>query len=287
MHLYDKYIDHFGYKKPQQEQIKRILNCAHMRLAPDSHHLLSFEDFKPYFYKGITGIFLHDYDLAAIKAYDLILELQNQRQYRTRFGINPYPVGNKFPIIVTNSDEMEKWLQIVTIPNAFFLEYRGLMSNKALYRLCNENRRMALQVYYNISYGCSSEDDFFINRLPKIFLQALFLRRQSLKILLKYEDNFFITPELEKFIELLNCLLSFSWHEDFIPRVQSLYAFCSSNAKLHYTSWAFRNVTVTTEEARDVFQYMREHNYNLFKQFYELDSIIYKEGELVDEWKRD
>ena len=35
MHLYDKYITHFGKKPAEQAQIKRILNCAHIRLAPD------------------------------------------------------------------------------------------------------------------------------------------------------------------------------------------------------------------------------------------------------------
>jgi hypothetical protein len=54
---------------------KRVLNCAHMRLAPDGEHLLRSEDFNAYFHKGITGIFLHDYDLAAIKAYDLVSEI--------------------------------------------------------------------------------------------------------------------------------------------------------------------------------------------------------------------
>lgn len=287
MHIYDRYIDHFGRKPAELTQIKRILNCAHMRLAPDSVHLLSFESLKPYFYKGISGIFLHDYDLAKLQAYDLILALQNQRKFITRHGINPYPVGNKYPIKVYDSNELAQWLKIVTIPNAFCLEYKGLIADDVLSALCRENQRMARQIYYNIAYGCSSEDDFFINRLPKIFIQALFLRRQGIKILLKYDEGFFITPELEKFIELLNCWLSFKWQEDFIPRRQTLYQFCASNKRLHYINWAFQNVTVSTEESRDIFQYIREHNYNLFKMFYELDSIIFEGGKLVDEWRRD
>ena len=44
MHIYDKYISHFGKKPAEQAQIKRILNCAHMRIAPDSEHLLSLEE---------------------------------------------------------------------------------------------------------------------------------------------------------------------------------------------------------------------------------------------------
>ena len=42
MHLYDQYINNFGKRPGEQNQIKRILNCAHMRLAPDSKNLLPF-----------------------------------------------------------------------------------------------------------------------------------------------------------------------------------------------------------------------------------------------------
>ena len=166
-----------------------------MRLAPDSQSLLSFEELQPYFNK-VSGIFLHDYDLASLNAYDLILKLQNQREFRTKPGINPYPVGNKFPIKIYSSEELEKWYKIVTIPNAFFLEYYGIMSDKILYHLCLENKRMARQIYYNVTYGCSTENEFLIDRLPKIFVQVLFLRTAGVKILLNYDNEFLKTKEL-------------------------------------------------------------------------------------------
>lgn len=285
MHVYDRYVDHFGRTQKDINQIKRILNCAHMRLAPDSQNLLSFETLQEYFKDKVSGIFLHDYDLASLKAYDLIKRLQDQREFKTKLGVNPYPVGNKYPIKIYSSDELQKWLQIVVIPEAFFLEYYGLMSDKVLNNLCLENRRMARQVYYNITWGCSSENDFFINRLPKILFQTLFLRRSDIKILLTYEENFFVTKELENLVELLNCWLSFTWQEDWLPARQTLYNFCYSNAHLHYTNWAFQNVTLSVQETRDIFQYVRENNYDLFKLFYEIDYVIYKGGRFVDGWE--
>ena len=283
MHIYDQYIKYFGKKNAEQTQIKRILNCAHMRLAPDSKNLLSFEELQPYFNK-VSGIFLHDYDLASLKAYDLILKLQNQREYRTRNGINPYPVGNKFPIKIYSSEELSKWYKIVTIPNAFFLEYYGLMSDEALYKLCMENRRMARQVYYNITHGCSTENDFVMNRLPKIFVQVLFLRIAGIKILLNYDNEFLKTKELQDLIELLNCWLSFEWKSNFAPHSQPLYKFCRDNAYFHYTTWEFLTIKLTFDEIRNSFQYIREHNYDLFKMFYEWDEVKYKGGKIVNEW---
>jgi len=285
MHIYDKYVNYFGRTQTEITQIKRILNCAHMRLAPDSENLLSFDELNKNIYKGITGIFLHDYDLAGLKAYDLIKKLQDQREFKTKMGINPYPVGNKYPIKIYSSDELKKWMQITVIPEAFFLEYYGLMEDETLNQLCLDNRRMARQIYYNVSWGCSSENDFLMNRASKILLQALFLRRADIKILLTYDEKFFVTKELEDFIKLLNCWIGFHWHENFLPARQTLYNFCYDNAHLHDTMWAFHHIRLDVEEMRNTFQYIREKNYGLFKLFYEVDYIIYKGGKFVDGWE--
>lgn len=284
MHIYDKYLDHFGRKPAEIAQIKRILNCAHLRLAPDSQRILPFNELTRNFINRPTGIMLHDYDLAALHPYDTILELQNQRHFISKEGINPYPVGNKYPIRITSSEELEKWLGIVVIPNAFFLEYCGIMEDSTLYNLCQENERMARQVYYNVTYDCTDETDFLIRVLPKIYVQSLFLRKAGIKILLKYDTNVLITEELKNLIDLLNCVISFKWQEDFLPKKQTLYDFCRSNKKLHYCSWAFQTVRLSIDQIRDIFQYIRENNYELFKQFYQWDSVIFHGGKFINEW---
>lgn len=285
MHIYDQYADHFGRKGAELSQIKRILNCAHIRLAPDSKNILTMDELQPNFDNRVSGIFLHDYDLAGLKAYDRILELSNQREFKTKEGINPYPIGNKFPIRVYSSEELAQWSKIKTIPGAFFLEYYGLMDDKVLYNLCLDNQRMAKQIWYNVSYGCSSENDFLMNRLEKIFVQVLFLRRANVKILLNYDDKIIVTKELQDLIELLNTWLRFSYTKSFAPHTQNLYKFCRDNAYFHYTSWAFQTVTLTVEEMRDVFQFIRERNYNLFKMFYEWDEVKFDGRYFVNEWE--
>lgn len=75
-----------------------------------------------------TGIIFHDYDLARIKdAYDIIYKLSQTRHFVTKKGINPYSVGNKFPIQVTSPEELQKWLKVIAMPNLFSLQYNGLM----------------------------------------------------------------------------------------------------------------------------------------------------------------
>ena len=285
MHLYDQYITHFGRTEPELKQIKRILNCAHIRLAPDSHNLLSVEELKPNFEDKVSGIFLHDYDLTALKAQDLIQELSNQRTFKTKEGINPYPIGNKYPIKVYSPEDMAAWTKITTIPGALFLEYNGLMDDKVLYDLCMDNQRMAKQILYNITGGCSSENEFLMNRLSKIFIQVLFLRRANIKILLTYDEQIVVTKELRDLIDLFNLWLVFSYQKDFAPHTQSLYMFCRSVSYKTLIFWNLRKITISVEQMRDSFQFVREHNYDLFKMFYEWDEVKFDGRYIVNEWE--
>lgn len=80
--------------------------------------------------------------------------------------------------------------------------------------------------------------------------------------------------------------MGMTWQNDFLPGSQTLYRFVLAHSKLQFKRWTFKHVSLTTDEIRNVFQYIREHNYELFKMFYELDSIIYDGGKLVNEWHR-
>lgn len=285
MHIYDKYLKYFNPKPTNQRILKRILNCTHMRLAPDSEHILPMETLNRSLVANPSGIILHDYDLASLKPYDILSEFQNQRKYVIRDEIKPYPIGNKYPIKVTSPEELKKWLGIVIIPGAFSLEYCGLMSDETLYNLCVENEKAARQIYYNISYGCESQKDFLMRVLPKIYVQVLFLRKVGIKILLKYDDEFMMDEELKNFIGLLNCFIKFKYKPHMIPRRQTLYNFCKRSPNLHYKTWTFKAVDLTIEQMREAFQYIRINNYDLFKKFYEWDGVILKKGEFVDEWE--
>lgn len=289
MHLYDKFKGLFGKPTQDQQMIKHILNCAHIRLSTDEQKPKTMNQLERILACGRhTGIIFHDYDLARIPgAYDIIYDLSRTRTFKTKEGINPYAVGNKFPIQVTSSEELQKWLKIVSMPNLFCLQYNGVMDNETLYNLCTENKRMARQFYYKVDYDCSDEDQFFMERLPKIFEQVLFLRRHNTRTLLKYSQEKIMTPELRDFLDLLNYWLRFTFDEGYRKGAYTLYNFCRLNKKKAYKEWAFRWMDVTPDQMRNSFQYIRERNYELFKKFYEWDFVVYKDGGFENEWKRD
>lgn len=289
MRLYEKYASKFGNTGRERQLIKRILNCAHVRLSTDEKEPKSIEQLCRILDTGrYTGIVFHDYDLARVdKSYDIIYELSRTRRFVNKEGINPYAIGNKFPIQVFSPEELEKWLKIICIPEIFSLQYNGIIPHELLYELCTENRRMARQIWYKIDESWYGENHFLEYDLPKIFVQVLFLRRQNIKILLKYDEQKITTPELKNLLDLLNCWLHFSWTDKSIPRTQTLYHLCKHNAKLHYRSWAMMFIQIATEDIRNSFQFIRERNYELFKMFYEWDQVVFKGGEFYNEWTGD
>lgn len=289
MHLYDKYANYFSSKPGEAALFRRILNCAHIRLSNDELVPKTLNQLQRILSTArYTGIIFHDYDLGKIEnACDIIYELSTSRHYVGKPDvINPYPIGMKFPAQIYSPDELYRWLKITAIPNIFSLQYNGLMPNDLLYNLCIDNKRMARQIYYNITESCSSENQFLIQNLPEIFLQVLFLRRQKIKILLKYDEELIVTPEVKNFLELLNCWLSYAWRDGFLPTAQTLYQFCRRGANPQYIDWRYKWVTVTTDQARDCFQYFRETNYDLFEKFYLWDAVLYEGGQFINEWRR-
>ena len=164
MHVYDRYLSYFGHNNATIAVIKRILNCAHVRFETST-----FAQLKRNFIIKPTGIILHDFNLTTKNCYDALKELQNSRYYASRPDeINPYPIGNKFPIQIYSSEELQKWTTLVTIPKALCLQYNGFMSDEDLV-LLTQHERISSQLYYNITYNMKDENEL---RLPHMVVMS-------------------------------------------------------------------------------------------------------------------
>jgi hypothetical protein len=284
---YEKYFDRYGHTKHSDAIFKKILRSVHLRLAPDGEN--ADEQMIKYCLNNYPqtsgGIILHDYHPANIKnLFDILYELSNCRK---SFNNNPkpLPIGNKYPIDIYSSKELQKWIDIYPMSEVFFLRFRGLMDNEVLAEMLNKNRMFSRQIYYMIDEGCSSENDFLENRAIKIFKQLLFYRMSNTRILLKYTDGFFQTKELKFLIELWNCFGNAKWFDNFMSTTQTLYRYCSSRPHRLYRDILYRARYVNQYEMRETFQYIRIHNYELFKMFYEWDNVFLKGGEIHNAWK--
>ena len=85
---------------------------------------------------------------------------------------------------------------------------------------------------------------------------------------------------------LLNCFARWKWQNNFLPCTQTVYRFARNNGLWSYSNYWNKIFTLNVDQIRNVFYYMQANYYDLFKMFYEWDSVIYEQGEFLNEWDR-
>lgn len=277
--IYERYASYYSSTKNDMEQFKSILTATHQRLSLDGKHLDSFPFDR--LQTRYPCVILHDYDIASIEnSFDLISEICAARPKG-----RPYGIGNKYPIQIYNYQDLKKWLNITPMANLFFLQYNGALTDEEIIDLINIESTATKQVLYNFTYNCANETEFMIKVLPQIYKQALFLRRNNKKILLNIDNGFFKTKELLNLMKLINCYYGKTILNTFTPNKQTLYAYCRSKKVAYMEVSPYCKLTITKNEMRESFQYIREHNYEVFDMFYSIPSIIEKGGKLINEWE--
>lgn len=279
--IYDKYRELYGTRKRDVEEIRTILYATHVRLSLDGKTLepFPFDRLRP----RHPSIILHDYNLGQVPG---TIELLKEASSMRPSGL-PYRIGNKYPINVYNFKDLTQWLSITPMGTCFYLQYNGIFTDEEIIYLVEHPSLGLQQLVYNFTYGCLDENDFIINRLPKIYKQALFLRSNKKKILLNIDTDFFRTKELLDLMKLIDCFYGKNKLESIRPHHRTLYAYCAwkRRAQLEVCPWI--HFIVDREEMRASFQYIRKKNYEVFDMFYSLIRVYSKGGVLVDEWGRD
>ena len=280
LEMYWKYKNYYSTLKTYQTQLKTILYATHVRLSLDGKKIEQFpyERLQPYH----PSIILHDYDLGSIPgALDFLRELTKMRPS----GL-PYRIGNKYPINTYNFKELRDWLTLPPMGDCFYLQFNGVFKDEELIELCEKPIMGMRQMMYNPTYGCSDENDFVKRVLPDFYKQMLFLRSRKLKILLNIDTNFFKTKELLDLMKLISCYYGKTNLEYVMPNKQTLYGYCAWKRRPYVEVLPWYKLSVTQQEMRDSFQYMRKANYEVFDMFYSIPNVIVQGGKLVNEWSR-
>ena len=277
--IYEKVLKtYFDFKG--QEGLRKsyvaLTNSQHLRLSLDGRTVW------PEFEKQLKDIdatsafFFHDADLGKIEnSYEVIQEILKLR----KDTILPQRVGMKFNTTINTDDDLIKWSSFYNLNNFFALEFQGLIGDEALSEVVdNIPNSRSKQIEYNITKNLSSQNDFFLNRLPKIYHQLLFCRDNRRFFSLKYDDNFFVDKRWERVIDLLNCYIRSAARSNLqnwtrYNSEDSLFKFCSSFDDHKYLKENF-----TKEEAKELFAFVANNNYDLFKEFYETRQIKLKGG---------
>lgn len=280
--IYFKYKEMFSTNERFKINFNTLANSEHLRLSLDGIHLWEdyFNQIKNF--NIPNNLFFHDYNLNSIEnCIDIIKDLLNRFQKNKVKG----KIGSKFPIQVNSNKELLNWIKFIPLENFFTIQFNGIMEDEVFVEFINTSPLITInQFEYNIGSASSLTNQKIISLLPKIYKQVIFSRRHKKKISLKYEDNFFIDKRWNEVIQLINMYSTTIINLDqkkfnYYIKDDTMFKF----AKKLEEKPRFKNRTINKQKAREIFQFVRENNYELFKLFYECSNVKLKGGVLKNE----
>lgn len=282
-YLYEPIKEKFCHNVSMTRAFSGLNRYQHCRLSIDNSNIWAGFYNQLYRNTNALNIFFHDYDLNAIDgAYDFIYDLLKSYQKGTFSGY----LATKFPIQINSSEELLNWTNIFPSYNFLLMQYNGVIDDEAFVEFIEKQNSssFARQLEYVVTKNLKSENEFVKQVLPKIFKQISFSRMKRKKISLKYDNDFFIDKRWERVIQLLNSYCNVTVnakktiHEKKIE-TDTMFKFVSSFKE---SSFLPKDI-FSKQEARELFLFVKDNNYEVFKDFYECSTVVLKGGNLVND----
>ena len=259
-----------GYSSSALSTMRR---AEHIRLSLDGKTI--WKDFEKQFRydNNCFGVIFHDYDLNQIEgAYELIKDNLSS-WIKLSLGRR---VGMKFPVQVDNKDDMCKWLSLQPMGSYFSLCHKGLINESYIPEL-NEIHQYSTAVR---QASMDITDEVSINNIQRIFRTIINLRSYRLIFPLIYNEDCLIDSNWKMVMRLINRYnkhLVIGNDSEYFKRVEpyeTLYSYCWAAIK----QCQIKEPLLSKESIQSIFQFVRENNYDLFKDFYE-----YRGGEVKND----
>ena len=179
----------------------------------------------------------------------------------------------KFPVQVDNKEDLCKWASLKPMGTYFSLYHNGLIDNSYLpdldkvYQQSTAIRQASMDITNEVS----------VENLQRIFRTIINLRSHRLIFPLIYNETSLIDDNWKMVMRLINRYndhLVVARDNEFFRRVEpfeTLYSYCFAAIKKH----TIKEPLLAKESIQSIFNFVRENNYDLFKDFYE-----YRGGEV-------
>lgn len=264
--IYSRYRKDFATLKQYDRFFGKMADSAHFRLSLDGQTIWDDYEKQICFEDPNFVLFLHDYNLNDIKDSDLAIK--DTMKNLKKIGLER-ALAVKFPIQVNQEKDFFKWLQFLPARSAYTVQYTGIMSDEAIADLTKIklSHNLVKQIEYIVAPSSYEENHFLKELLPQIFKQVIFLQMHKQKIILKSEDYFFSDCRWEKVLRFLNSYLSWARTQKTFDTISVAY-FAS---QLHEEKRL--DLPFSKQDAREIFQFVGEQNYELFKNFYECSRV--------------
>lgn len=272
-------VENFFIDREEKLTFRNMTNAEHLRLSLDGKTI--WNEYKCQL-KNPTKtrlFYIHDPNLSQIEGAAAEVRKLVTNSYKTcRFG-------NKFPIMVDKEQEFFEWL--LARPHNLYVDikFTGEFSKEGLITYCRLPipKLVSQKIEYRVDATSLSEEDFLKNRIREIYREAIILRRFNQQILLTYKNNFFKDKRWEKVIELINRII--------FTKRSELPALKGKNSLDYDTLYRIiSNPNIaplkkeTVDEAREIFMFVKNNHYPLFKDFYECVANNLKEEYGINDW---
>ena len=259
-----------GREREKKKIFQNMMTAEHCRLSLDGKTI--WEDYPRQFkfLAAARNLMLHDYNLGAVeKSFETVKEILARARndgWATRIGM-------KFPVQVTNGQDLINWSSLNSNSTFYSLRFTGVMDNDTFNEWVGACRERAVysQMDYSVTAPWYDPNDFIKNQLPQIFRQVIISRSYRVFFSLKYDEGFFPDKRWENVIRLFNY-----YHNSYSSEPLSRYFNIIANDTLfnfasnsHKTPYAYYGEVFSKDQIREIFAFVREYNYPLFKDFYE------------------
>lgn len=215
------------------------------------------------------GIFFHDYDLGAIDgAYELIRDNLDE--------IIPHMIGRrigmKFPVQVSSPNRLLDWYLIPSLNDYYYIQYNGLIPSNYYEQLSFSTKTLINSTQVNITSNVSYEE-FISTYIIEVFKSIFNLRSHLLNFPLVYDSSFFADIRWKEVVDLINI---FNTHIGDVVRKNKKYYF--EHTAPYETFFTYMRYSTKhympllknypKQKIQEIFQFVRENNYELFDLFY-------------------
>jgi hypothetical protein len=249
---------------------QNMVEAEHCRLSLDGKTIWEEYPRQFRFLPTARNLMIHDYDLGQIPgSFEEVKKILS----RARTDGWATKLGMKFPVVISNGQDLLNWSSLNSNSTFYSLRYEGVIDDEPFNEWIGTCRQRAVysQMDYYVTPSWYDPNDFVTNLLPKILRQVIISRSYYLFFTLKYDEDFFPDKRWCQVIQLFNF-----YHNSFAsqPRASyfkminddTVFDFAAASDKIP-RHWYAR--AMSKDEIREVFAFVREENYELFKDFYE------------------
>ena len=268
---YEKEILGTDNNKDRKKIFQNMMTAEHCRMSLDGKTIWPEYTCQFSNLKKARNLMIHDYDLGAVAG-----SFQEVQKLLARARTDGWAtrIGMKFPVQVSNGQDLLNWSSLRSNSMFYSLRYNGVIDDEVFVdwmKYCHE-KAIYSQIEYNVTPSWYDENHFLKELLPRIFRQVVFSRSYRVYFSLIYDEDFFTDKTWCRVLQMFNffqsSLMGVS-EAGFYHLVDddTLFNFAANLMNTPYSTYG--EESITKSEARKLFTFVRENNYELFKDFYE------------------